>query len=129
MDTNNATPNDQTTPDDAASETETISYGDFVKVRIRVGTITVAEVVPDADKLLRLEVDFGDETRQIVSGIREFVQSPEDLVGTQAPFVVNLAPRTIRGLESQGMILAVGEAETFAFLRPDRPLPPGTPVH
>jgi methionyl-tRNA synthetase len=113
----------------ATDEVTTVSYGDFVKLTIRVGTITVAEVVPEADKLLRLEVDFGDETRQIVSGIRDFVATPEALVGTQAPFITNLAPRTIRGLESQGMILAVGDADTFAFLRPDRDVPPGTTVH
>lgn len=107
----------------------TVSYEDFAKLTIRIGTITNVEVVPDADKLLRLEVDFGDEQRQIVSGIREFVADPADLVGTQAPFITNLAARTIRGLESQGMILAVGNAETFAFLRPDRALPAGTAVH
>lgn len=114
---------------DTPSEEAVVSYGDFVKLTIRIGTITVAEVVPEADKLLRLEVDFGDETRQIVSGIREFVAAPEDLVGTQAPFITNLAPRTIRGLESQGMILAVGDSETFAFLRPDHAVPSGTTVH
>lgn len=108
---------------------EVVSYGDFIKLTIRIGTITVAEVVPDADLLLRLEVDFGDETRQIVSGIREYVTDPASLVGVQAPFITNLAPRTIRGLESQGMILAVGELDTFAFLQPDRPVPAGTQVH
>ena len=59
----------------ATDEVTTVSYGDFVKLTIRVGTIILAEVVPEADKLLRLEVDFGDETRQIVSGIRDFVGS------------------------------------------------------
>jgi len=108
---------------------ETISYADFAKLKIQIGTITVAEVVPEADKLLQLEVDFGDFTRQIVSGIREYVADPADLVGTQAPFVTNLAPRVIRGLESQGMILAVGDKDTFAFLRPDRSVPPGAFVH
>ena len=112
----------------AESVVDTISYEDFAKLTIRIGTITVAEVVPEADKLLRLEVDFGDEQRQIVSGIREFVEDPADLVGTQAPFITNLATRTIRGLESQGMIMAVGDDEDFAFLRPDRSVPPGTSV-
>jgi methionyl-tRNA synthetase len=111
------------------SPIEEVSYGDFIKLTIRIGTITVAEVVPDADMLLRLEVDFGDETRQIVSGIREYVTDPVSLVGVQAPFITNLAPRTIRGLESQGMILAVGESDTFAFLQPDRAVPAGTQVH
>src|SRR6056297_3598239 len=125
---------EETTPQtEDATPTESvetlISYGDFVKLTIRVGTITTAEVVPDADKLLRLEVDFGDETRQIVSGIRDFVATPEALVGTQAPFITNLAPRTIRGFESQGMILAIGEGDGFAFLRPDRAVVPGSAVH
>ncbi|MAZ29752.1 hypothetical protein CL655_00505 [bacterium] len=125
--------NDVPTPapdtDEPDVVTETVSYGDFAKLTIRIGTITTAEVVPEADKLLRLEVDFGDEQRQIVSGIREFVAEPEALIGTQAPFITNLAPRTIRGLESQGMILAVGDEDTFTFLRPDRDVPPGTAVH
>ena len=107
----------------------TITIDDVAKLTIRIGTITLAEPVPDADKLLRLEVDFGDEQRQILSGIREFVADPADLVGTQAPFITNLATRTMRGLESQGMIVAVGDQDTFAFLRPDRVVPPGTAVH
>lgn len=115
--------------EDTNHTTGTIAYEDFAKLTIRIGTITTAAVVPETDKLLRLEVDFGDEQRQIVSGIREFVSDPADLVGTQAPFITNLATRTIRGLESQGMIMAVGEAATFAFLRPDRSVPSGTAVH
>lgn len=106
-----------------------ISIDEVAKLTIRIGTITHAEVVPDADKLLRLEVDFGDEQRQIVSGIREYVDDPADLIETQAPFITNLAPRTLRGLESQGMIMAVGDQDSFAFLRPDRAVPVGTEVH
>lgn len=106
-----------------------ISYDDFAKLAIRIGTITAVEVVPDADKLLKLTVDLGEETpRQIISGIREFFADPQILVGQQCPFLANLAPRTIRGLESQGMILAASTEDTFSLLHPGTPLPPGTIV-
>ncbi len=104
----------------------TISIDQFKDVEIKVGTVLTAEAVPDSDKLIKLSVDFGEETpRQILSGIREFV-SPESLVGRQFPFVTNLAPRTIRGLESNGMILAVGEGETFSLLSPSTTVAPGS---
>lgn len=106
-----------------------ISYEDFAKLEIKIGTILGVEVVPDADKLLCLTVDVGEATpRQILSGIREFFTDPQSLVGTQRPFLTNLAPRTIRGLESQGMILAAGNNDEFSLLSPDAPLPPGTVV-
>lgn len=96
-------------------------------IEVKVGTVLSAERVPDTDKLLRLVVDLGEvEPRQIISGIAAYVETPEMLVGKQLSFVANLAPRTIRGLESNGMLFAVGAGETFAFLTPDRPVPPGT---
>ncbi|MFN3188204.1 MAG: hypothetical protein ACK42D_01505 [Candidatus Paceibacteria bacterium] len=108
---------------------EKISYEDFVKLQIKIGTILAVEVVPDADKLLKLSVDVGEEApRQIVSGIREYVNDPQELVGRQSPFLVNLAPRTIRGLVSDGMILAVGDEETFAFLQPHIKVASGSQV-
>jgi methionyl-tRNA synthetase len=108
-------------------ESEKINYEDFAKVEICLGTILSVEVVPDADKLLRLEVDLGEETpRQILSGIREYFEDPQTLVGKQCPFVTNLAPRTIRGLESNGMIVAANFGETFALFHPSNPLPNGT---
>lgn len=107
-----------------------ISYEDFAKLDIRIGTITAAEVVEDADKLLRLTVDLGEEEqRQIVSGIREYFSDPAELIGRQCPFVANLEPRTIRGLESQGMIMAALSGDTFALLNPHVTLPPGTKVN
>jgi methionyl-tRNA synthetase len=108
-----------------------ISLEDFSKVEVKVGTVKSAERVPETDKLLRLTVDFGEESgaRQIVSGIAAYVPEPESLVGRQLAFVTNLEPRTIRGLESNGMLFAVGSADTFAFLTPDRPVPPGTSAH
>jgi len=111
------------------NDTEKISYADFAKLQIRIGTIVAVEVVPEADKLLKLSVDVGEEIpRQIISGIREYVADPQELVGKQAPFLVNLAPRTIRGLVSDGMILAVGNDTSFAFLQPHVAVTPGCPV-
>lgn len=104
-----------------------ISYDEFSKIEVKVGTVLSAERVPETDKLLRLMVDLGEETpRQIVSGIAAYVEDPAALVGRQLAFVANLAPRTIKGLESNGMLFAVGEGETFAFMTPDRSVPPGT---
>ena len=98
---------------------ETIQYDDFARLDLRVGRVTVAERVPKADKLLRLEVDLGFETRQILSGIAE-QYAPEDLVGKQVVIVANLAPRKLRGFESQGMILlAEDRAGRLAFVSTD----------
>lgn len=109
---------------------EEISYADFAKIEIKVGTITSVTIVPEADKLLCLTVDVGEETpRQIISGIREFFADPTELVGRQCPFLTNLAPRTIRGLKSQGMILACGNEATFSLLHPSHSLPNGTLIH
>ena len=108
---------------------EQISYQDFAKLEIKIGTIVAAEIVPDADRLLRLSVDVGEEeNRQIVSGIREFFADHEELIGRQCPFLTNLEPRTIRGLESQGMILAVGEDDTFRLLHPHQEVVAGTKI-
>jgi methionyl-tRNA synthetase len=108
-----------------------ISIDEFSKIEVKVGTVKTAERVPETDKLLRLTVDFGEETgpRQIISGINAYVNEPEDLIEKQLAFVTNLEPRTIRGLESNGMLFAVGNGDTFAFLTPDRPIPPGTSAH
>ena len=107
----------------------TISYDDFAKLDIKIGTITHAEVVGGADRLLKLTVDIGEETpRQIVSGIRAFYPDPEELIGKQSPFLVNLESRTIKGLESQGMILAGGTDDVFAMLEPSVRVESGTSV-
>jgi len=105
-----------------------VSIDDFNKLDIRIGTIRSAEPVPDADKLLRLEVDFGDETpQQILSGIAQYVE-PAVLIGRQFPFIVNLEPRVIRGLVSNGMLLAVGTGDSFALLSPTRPVSSGSRI-
>jgi methionyl-tRNA synthetase len=108
-----------------------ITIEEFSKIEVKVGTVLSAERVPETDKLLRLVVDFAEESgpRQIVSGINAYVNDPEELVGRQLAFVTNLQPRTIKGLESNGMLFAVGLDDTFAFLTPDRKVPPGTAAH
>jgi methionine--tRNA ligase beta chain len=109
---------------------EIISYDDFAKLDIAIGVILTVEEIEGADKLLKLTVDVGEEKpRQILSGIKEFYPDIQVLVGKRCPFLVNLAPRTIRGLESQGMILAADAENVFALLSPDAELPAGTRVH
>jgi methionyl-tRNA synthetase len=99
------------TPSSAASTAavpaanEKISIDDFAKIELRVGVVKVAERVPKADKLLRLEVDIGTEVRQVLAGIAE-AYAPETLVGRKVVIVANLAPRKLRGMESNGMIVA-----------------------
>ena len=101
-----------------------ITIDDFSKVELRVAQVKVAERVPKADKLLRLEVDLGSETRQILAGIAESYE-PESLIGRKVIVVANLAPRKMRGLESNGMLLAGsiegGKAVLASFLE-DVPL-------
>jgi len=89
----------------SAPDTPQISIDDFVKIDLRVAQIVVAERIPKADKLLRLEVDLGYERRQILSGIAEWY-TPEELIGRRIAVIANLAPRKMRGLESHGMLLA-----------------------
>jgi methionyl-tRNA synthetase len=89
----------------APAEAAKISIDDFAKIELRVGLVKVAERVPKADKLLRLEIDIGTEVRQVLAGIAE-AYAPETLVGRKVVIVANLAPRKMRGLESNGMIVA-----------------------
>lgn len=113
-----------------------ITYDDFAKLDARIGEIRTVDVVENADKLLKLSVDVGETDdsgapihRQIVSGIREYFEDPQVLVGRKCPFLINLEYRTIRGIESQGMILAARSADdTFALLTPHVDLPVGTRI-
>ena len=101
-----------------------ITIDDFTKIELRVAQIKVAERVKGADKLLRLEVDLGTETRQILAGIAE-AYAPEMLVGRKIVIVANLAPRKMRGLESNGMLLAAsleGGKPVLASFLEDVPL-------
>lgn len=103
-----------------------ISYDDFAKLDIRIGTVRAAELVPDTDKLIQCTIDFGDlGTRTIVSGIAQW-KRPEELVGLQLPYIVNLAPRVLRGIESQGMLLALSDERGLALIRPEREVQNGT---
>jgi len=104
-----------------------INFEEFRKMQIRIGLIVGARKVEGTDKLLKLKVDFGDGKRQIVSGIAQFYK-PEQLIGKQFPFVVNLEPRTIRGVESQGMILAISAGEKVVLLKPQKKVPVGSDV-
>lgn len=102
-----------------------VTFDEFKKLRIRIGLIVEAERIEGTDKLLRLQVDFGDEKRQIISGIAEFYK-PEQLVGKQFPFLVNLEPRIIRGVESQGMILGIDGGKKIVLLKPQKKVPSGS---
>jgi len=104
-----------------------ISYDDFSKIEIRIGKVVAAELVPETDKLIKCTVDFGAEigVRTIVSGIAQW-KKPEELVGRQLPYITNLAPRTLRGIESQGMLLAASDEQGVALLSAEREVPPGT---
>ena len=99
-----------------------IGFDDFMKVELRTAKVTACEKIPKAKKLLKLQLDLGYETRQVVSGIAKFYE-PEDLIGKKVIVVANLAPATLCGVESNGMILASGDDEIrVVFLADDTPL-------
>jgi len=100
---------------------------EFQKIKLRVARIISAEQVEKSKKLLKLEVDIGDEKRQIVAGIANFYQ-PEDLIGREIVVFVNLEPRTLMGIESQGMLLAANDEGRPVLLRPDEDVPLGTKI-
>src|ERR1700691_1428442 len=103
-----------------------IQYEDFAKLDIRIGTVVAAELVPETDKLIKCTIDFGEMgQRTIVSGIAQW-KKPEELVGKQLPYIVNLAPRMLRGVESQGMLLAGSDENGVALLHPERAVQNGT---
>ncbi len=108
---------------------ETISIDEFKKVEARIGKVLAAEAVEGSEKLIKLSLDFGEESpRQILSGIRQWY-TPESLVGKQLLFVINLAPRSMMGLESNGMLMAVdGIDGSPVFLVPETDVAPGAPV-
>jgi methionyl-tRNA synthetase len=130
-----------------------VSYDEFKKMDMRIGTIRAVEPVEGTDKLLKCQIDFGlkpapqkidsleqsdeqvdlgtpeSDIRQIVSGIREYFPEYEQLVGKQVLYIVNLEPRTIRGIESNGMLMAVdGKDGKPVFLTPEIPVLPGAKV-
>ncbi|MFH1046359.1 MAG: methionine--tRNA ligase subunit beta [Candidatus Omnitrophota bacterium] len=104
-----------------------ITYDDFAKMEIRIGTILEAERVPNTDKLLKLMVDIGGEKRQLVAGIG-MQYEPLKLIGKQTPVLINLQPANIRGVESNGMILAADANGKPVILVPKKKVPPGSRV-
>ena len=116
-----------TQPPQKEEQVEQISFDEFKKMELRVGTVKSADRVPGADKLLQLTVDLGTEERPVVAGIAQWY-SPEDLVGRQIVVVTNLAPATIRGVESRGMLLAADVNGTAVLLQPDKEVPTGSGV-
>ncbi len=121
---------------------EYVTYDEFKKMDIRIGTIRYIEEIEGADKLLKFLVQFTEEiktgdftmedgsivpVRQILSGIREYYPDYSTLIGKQVLYIVNLEPRTIRGLESHGMLMAVGDGVPI-FLIPESPVEPGSRV-
>jgi methionine--tRNA ligase beta chain len=104
-----------------------ITYDDFIKLDIRIGTVTAAEKVQGTDKLIKLEINLGEGTRQVVAGMA-LTYTPEDFIGKQVPILVNLEPRKLRGIESQGMILAADVGGKPIMLIPEREVPPGSAV-
>ncbi|HET9946687.1 MAG TPA: hypothetical protein VFQ63_01355 [Patescibacteria group bacterium] len=129
-----------------------ITIDDFAKVEIRIGTVLQATKVLDADRLIQLIFDFGDlsdpdsaeitrlpelvekypgrDVRQIMSAIAPFIEDPSTLVGKQIAVCINLEPRSFRGYQSQGMIMATGDnAETLSFMVPEKKVEPGSKIH
>jgi methionine--tRNA ligase beta chain len=103
----------------------TISYEDFTKVDLRVGTIISADDLEDSNKLLKLIVDIGIEKRQIIAGVKKFYKV-EDLVGKQIVIIANLEPKSLAGYESQGMLLAANNEEGGpVVLLPEKPVTDG----
>ena len=107
---------------------ENIEFDDFTKLDIRVGTILECTKVPKADKLLQFRIDDGLEKRTIVSGIAQHY-APEDLIGKQVCFIANLAPRKLKGIVSEGMILSAEDFDgKLAVITPEKEVKPGSEV-
>ncbi|OGW38499.1 MAG: methionine--tRNA ligase [Nitrospirae bacterium RBG_13_39_12] len=102
-----------------------ITFDYFRKLDIRIGKVCSAEKVEGTDKLLKLEIDFGSEKRHLVAGIAEFFE-PDHLIGKEVPVLLNLESRNIRGIESQGMVLAIDVDGTPVLLCPEKNVPPGS---
>ena len=104
-----------------------ITIEEFGKIELRVATIKAVEPHPNADRLFVLKIDLGTEERQLVAGIRAHY-APEELLGKQIVVVANLQPATLRGVESQGMLLAASDGEKVIVLSPEKPIAPGAKV-
>ena len=104
-----------------------ITYEDFKKLDLRVAKIIEAERVENSEKLIKLQIDLGDEKRQIIAGIGKFY-SPEDLINKKIVVLCNLEPRTLMGLESNGMLLAASNKNQISLLIPDQDIASGSLV-
>jgi methionine--tRNA ligase beta chain len=104
-----------------------ISIDQFRNVEIKIATVKSAEPHPNADKLMVLQIDLGTEQRQILAGIRNHY-TPEELIGRQIVVVANLEPARLRGLESQGMLLAASDEGRVIILTPEKTVQPGAKV-
>ncbi|MCD6568846.1 methionine--tRNA ligase subunit beta [bacterium] len=104
-----------------------ISFSDFQKIELKVGRIVAAEKVENSEKLVKLEVDLGEEKRQLVAGIGKFYQ-PQELINKEIIVVANLEPKKLMGIESQGMLLAATGEGFISLLQPDKEVPPGTKI-
>ena len=112
----------------AQPQAETVEFDTFAACDLRVGTVVECEKVPKADKLLRFLIDDGLEKRTIVSGIAKFYK-PEDLVGKQVCFIANLAPRKLKGIVSEGMILSAENSDgSIVLLSPSATVAPGAKI-
>jgi methionine--tRNA ligase beta chain len=105
-----------------------VNIEDFQKLEIRIGRVKSVEKVEGADRLLKFIFDIGGEDRQIISGIAESYPDPSMLVGREVPIIVNLEPRTIKGFESNGMVLAADSDGMPVLLHPERDVPTGSLV-
>ncbi len=110
------------------SKPAAISIDEFKRLDIRIGKVVLVEKVPEADKLLKIIVDLGNETRQIMAGMAAFFEDPQVLVGKELPILANLEYKEFKGNESQGMIIAADENGHPVLLHPEKPVQPGTLV-
>jgi methionyl-tRNA synthetase len=111
-----------------SSDDNLIEIGQFFETSLKIGTVVEAEEVPKSKKLLKLQVDLGEDApRQIVAGIKEFY-APEDLINTQVCVVANLKPAKLMGMMSAGMLLAAKDEDGLCLIRPEKPKKAGTPV-
>ncbi len=104
-----------------------ITFNDFKKLDMRIGKILSAEKVQGTDKLMKLEIDLGTEKRQLIAGLADMYE-PNSLIGKEIPILMNLEPRKIRGIESQGMVLAIDVKGKPVIMHPDREVPPGSTI-
>ncbi|MEK7583542.1 MAG: methionine--tRNA ligase subunit beta [Patescibacteria group bacterium] len=104
-----------------------ITYEDFAKLELKIATIKTAERVDGSEKLLKLQLDLGSEERQVVSGIAKSYE-PEQLIGKQIVMIANLEPRSLMGIESNGMLLAASDESGPILLIPEKSVPPGTGI-